>query len=149
MKNLYDAPVLEEIRTRIGRLAPGSPRQWGKMTPSQMAAHCSGFVEIALGEARPPRMFIGRLIGPVVKHFALAEKPMPRNLPTVPGFAVTDDREFVRERDRLTTLVDRFARGGPAACTSHPHGFFGRLTPDEWGQLTYKHLDHHLRQFGV
>ncbi len=150
MKSIYDPPVLEEIRARIARLAPDSPRQWGKMTPSQMAAHLSAFVAMAVGEERPPRMFVGRLVGPIVKRFALRdEKRMPRNLPTVPGYAVTDEREFVRERDRLATLVDRFSRGGPAGCTSLPHSFFGRMTAKEWGQLTYKHLDHHLRQFGV
>jgi len=38
---------------------------------------------------------------------------------------------------------------GPAGCTKHPHSFFGKLTPEEWAILSYKHLDHHLRQFGV
>jgi len=50
---------------------------------------------------------------------------------------------------RLAGLIDRFAAGGPAGCTQHPHSFFGPLTPDEWAILMYKHLDHHLRQFGV
>lgn len=150
MKNLYDAPVFDEIRTRIGRLAPDSPRKWGTMTPPQMAAHCASFVAMVLGDIRPRRMLIGRLVGPIVKHFALRdEKPMPRNLPTVPGYAVTDDREFVREVERLTSLLDRFNRGGPGACTPHPHSFFGAMKAEEWGRLMYKHLDHHLRQFGV
>ena len=150
MKSVYDPAVSEEIRMRIARLSPQSPRQWGKMTPSQAAAHLCSFLEMALDEVHAPRMFAGRLIGPIVKHFALRdEKPMPRNLPTVPGYAVTDDREFIRERDRLATLVDRLCRGGSAGCTAHPHSFFGRMTPEEWGRLTYKHLDHHLRQFGV
>jgi LPS sulfotransferase NodH len=46
-------------------------------------------------------------------------------------------------------LIDRFASGGPAGCAQHPHSFFGPLTPAEWAELNYKHLDHHLRQFGV
>ena len=46
-------------------------------------------------------------------------------------------------------LIDRFAAAGPKGCTTHPHSFFGPLTPDEWAILMYKHLDHHLRQFGV
>ena len=41
------------------------------------------------------------------------------------------------------------AQGGPGVCTNHPHSFFGRLVPEEWAVLMYKHLDHHLRQFGV
>jgi hypothetical protein len=46
-------------------------------------------------------------------------------------------------------LIDRFAAAGPQGCTTHPHAFFGSLTPDEWAILMYKHLDHHLRQFGA
>jgi Protein of unknown function (DUF1569) len=53
------------------------------------------------------------------------------------------------ERERLRGLVDRFCQAGAPGCTSHPHSFFGHLTPEEWAILTYKHLDHHLRQFGV
>ena len=54
-----------------------------------------------------------------------------------------------REKKRLAALVERFSKGGRAGCTTHPHPFFGALTPDDWGVLTYKHLDHHLRQFGL
>ena len=60
-----------------------------------------------------------------------------------------DDKDFETERNRLSGLIDRFAAAGPAGCTSHPHAFFGPLTPDEWAVLMYKHLDHHLRQFGA
>jgi hypothetical protein len=62
---------------------------------------------------------------------------------------VQDERDLRPERERLLGLIDRFAAAGPAGCTKHPHSFFGRLTPEEWAILTYKHLDHHLRQFGV
>ncbi len=30
-----------------------------------------------------------------------------------------------------------------------PHPFFGNLNSEEWDTLNWKHLDHHLRQFGV
>jgi LPS sulfotransferase NodH len=62
---------------------------------------------------------------------------------------VTDERDLEAERRRLLDLVERFAAAGPAGCTTHPHSFFGRLTPREWAVLMYKHLDHHLRQFGA
>jgi hypothetical protein len=71
------------------------------------------------------------------------------NSPTVEGLAVTDKRDLEIERKRLSGLIDRFVAAGPSGCTKHPHSFFGRLTPDEWAILMYKHLDHHLRQFGV
>jgi hypothetical protein len=53
------------------------------------------------------------------------------------------------ERKHLNALIDRFAKGGPKGCTTHPHFFFGLMTPDAWTILMYKHLDHHLRQFGA
>jgi hypothetical protein len=150
MKNLFDQAAAAELKARVQRLEPDSTRQWGKMTPAQAAAHCSLGLEGALGDFVSPRMMIGRILGPIVKPLALGnDEPMKRNSPTVPGFKVTDDRDFRAEQQRLCALIDRFVAAGPAGCTTHPHGFFGRLTPEEWAVLMYKHLDHHLRQFGA
>jgi len=77
------------------------------------------------------------------------DEPLRRNSPTVQGLVVSDDRNLERERERLYGMIDRFAAAGPRGCTTHPHRFFGRLMPEEWATLMYKHLDHHLRQFGV
>jgi hypothetical protein len=150
LRNLFDVATAAEIKARLQRLRADSPRQWGKMTPAQAMAHCAASMEMALGDTHPPQMLIGRVIGRIIKPLALGDdKPMKRNSPTVPSFVVRDDRDFVAERSRLTKLIDRFADGGPGACTTHPHSFFGRLAPQEWAILMYKHLDHHLRQFGV
>lgn len=150
MLNLHDAAQVAEITARIKALRPDSPRQWGKMTAPQMVAHCAIALEAALGDRRVPRVFIGRLIGGFVKPLALGKDgPIARNAPTAPSYIVADERDLERERARLLTLVGRFASGGPSACTKEPHAFFGPLTPDEWAVLMYKHLDHHLRQFGV
>jgi hypothetical protein len=77
------------------------------------------------------------------------DEPVRRNTPTVRDLVVADDRELGPERQPLCGLIDRFAAAGPAGCTTHPHSFFGPRTPREWAVLMYKHLDHHLRQFGV
>ena len=74
---------------------------------------------------------------------------MRRNSMTEKSCLVTDERDFVVERQALRQSIDRFATGGPGVCTKHPHFFFGPLTPVEWAVLMYQHLDHHLRQFGV
>jgi Protein of unknown function (DUF1569) len=105
---------------------------------------------MALGDKNPPRAFAGRLLGWIVKPLALKDDaPMRRNTPTMPELVVRGERNLGAERERLVALIDRFAAAGPAGCTTHPHSFFGPLTPNEWAILTYKHLDHHLRQFGV
>ncbi len=74
---------------------------------------------------------------------------MRRNSQTDKSVLVTDERDFAAEKQRLLESIDRFVTGGPESCSRHPHFFFGPLTPDEWASLTYQHLDHHLRQFGV
>jgi hypothetical protein len=150
MKNIFDPADEREILKRLDHLRPESPRQWGTMTPAQMLAHCSISLEMAMGNVRPPRKWIGRLLGPVIRPMALKDDaPMRRNSPTMDELIVAEAPAFEPERERLRGLIDRFVAAGPAACTTHPHSFFGRLTPDQWSILTYKHLDHHLRQFGV
>jgi len=120
------------------------------MSLAQMLAHCSAGFEMAAGQIRPSRALIGRIIGPAVKRVVVRdEEPMRRNSPTAKELLMKGEWDFEAERKRLSDLIDRFAAAGPAACTSHPHPFFGTLTPDEWAIMMYKHMDHHLRQFGV
>jgi hypothetical protein len=150
MKNLFEAATVEEVKERLVRLRPDSGRQWGTMNAAQAIAHCSAGLELAVGDRLPPRKLLGRIIGGLVKPLALGnDEPMRRNTPTVKDLVVKDERDLEMERKRLSALIDRFAAAGPGGCTPHPHSFFGRLTPQEWAILMYKHLDHHLRQFGV
>jgi uncharacterized protein DUF1569 len=150
MKNLFEAVTAKEITERIGRLCSTSERQWGKMSAAQAMAHCSVGMEWAVGDANPPRMFLGRLFGPIAKSQLLKdEKPMGRNSPTAESLVIRGERDLGKECARLSALVERFSAAGPQGCTSYPHTFFGNMTPEEWAQLMYKHLDHHLRQFGV
>src|SRR5580658_7286118 len=150
MKNLFETTRVDEIKQRLAQLRPDSGRQWGRMNAAQAIAHCSAGLEWAVGDRIPPRMFLGRIIGRFVKPLVLRnDEPMRRNSPTAKDLVVQDQRNLEVERERMCRLIDRFAAAGPEGCTSHPHSFFGRLTPDEWAILMYKHLDHHLRQFGV
>jgi hypothetical protein len=150
MKNLFEAARLAEVKERTAQLRPDSEPLWGKMNPAQALAHCSLGMEWAVGDRIPPRMLMGRIIGRIVKPMVLGnDEPMRRNSPTAKDLVVHDERDLETERRRLTGLIDRFATAGPEGCTRHPHSFFGMLTPQEWATLMYKHLDHHLRQFGV
>jgi len=150
MKNLFETATAKEIEERIRKLGPSSVRQWGKMTAPQAMAHCSTAMEWAVGDVRPGRMFVGRLFGSLAKGQVLKdEKPIRRNAPTAKSLVVADERDLQKESQRLCGLVERFCSGGAQGCTNHPHAFFGALTPEEWATLMYKHIDHHLRQFGV
>jgi Protein of unknown function (DUF1569) len=150
MKNLFEGASVQEVKDRIANLKQDSVGQWGSMSAAQAMAHCTGGLEMALGDSTPPRVLIGRLIGGIVKPMVLKDEvPMRRNSPTAKSLLIQDARDLAKERERLTAIIDRFAAGGPAVCTPHSHPFFGKLTPQEWAILMYKHLDHHLRQFGV
>ena len=151
MKNLFEAGRADDLKTRVAQLRPGSERVWGSMTPAQVMAHCSASLEWALGERIPPRAgpmvrIMGRLIKPMVFK---DDKPLRHNSPTAPDLIVHNEPNMEAERIRLCTMIDRFVEAGPDGCTTHAHSFFGSLNPTEWAILMYKHLDHHLRQFGV
>lgn len=150
MECLFDASEAEAMKQRVMRLSPQCERQWGKMDAAQMLAHCTVSMQMALGEVKLPRVMIGRILGPVVKPMALKDgEPMRRNSPTAPALLIAEARELAEEQQMLCGMIARFSAAGPEGCTDHPHAFFGALTPQEWSKLMHKHLDHHLRQFGV
>jgi Protein of unknown function (DUF1569) len=149
MKNLFERETVDEVLSRIDKLQPTSQRQWGKMDVAQMMAHCSITIDIASGKLNLPRIFVGRLIAPFFKSIYTNEKPFTKNGPTGRELVVADQRDFAREREQLKLKVRQFSEGGEAQCTRHPHPFFGSLTPHAWSRGMYKHLDHHLQQFGV
>jgi hypothetical protein len=84
-----------------------------------------------------------------VKQGVVGPKPYPRSAPTAPAFRIADAREFDAERDRLVAYLRRVAGEGRAAFEGRESLSFGPLTAAEWNVLFAKHLDHHLRQFGV
>lgn len=149
MKNLFQPETLDEVLSRIDSLRPTSQRAWGKMDAAQMMAHCAITMDIASGRLNLPRILIGRLIAPFIKSIYTNEKPFGKDSPTGKELVVADLRDFAREQQQLKEKVRQFSQGGEVGCTRHPHPFFGSLTPQSWARGMYKHLDHHLRQFGV
>jgi hypothetical protein len=150
MRNLYEPSDAQQVKERLARLQTDTERQWGTMNSAQAVAHCALSLEWAVGDRIPPRMALASILGRIIKPKVLGDdKPIRRNSPTAKDLVIQDQRNLGVERDRLSGLIDRFVAAGPTGCTTHPHSFFGRMTPDEWAILMYKHLDHHLRQFGV
>ena len=149
MKNLFVPEIASEVIARIESLQADKKALWGKMNSAQMVAHCQVPMEVALGDKKIKRSLVGYLFGRIAKKSMYSDKPMPRNLPTDKTFVVPDERNLEVEKSRLIQLVKRFAEAGPTGLTPETHPFFGKLTMEEWGVLSYQHLDHHLRQFGV
>jgi hypothetical protein len=149
MRSLFNAADRKSISERLGALEAGSSRQWGKMNAGQMLAHCSAAIETATGDRPMKQAFIGKILAPFVRKSILGDKPFSRNSPTDPTFVIRDERDFGAERERLINLINRFAQRGPIETGKATHAFFGKISGDEWGQLMYKHIDHHLQQFGL
>lgn len=146
VKNLFDAGVKDEIITRIHKLTPESQRQWGKMTVSQMMAHLQMPLGVGIGKHKLSRNFLGYTIGPLIKKLLYNDKPFKRDLPTHKTFVIKGDRDFEKEKKQLLEMVNSFKEEN---LIDSPHPLFGRLTKEQWSKGTWKHLDHHLQQFGV
>jgi hypothetical protein len=149
MKSLFEPGAASEIMHRLDALTPDAKREWGKMNVGQMLAHCSTTFDMAMGRNNPPQVFIGRLIGHFFKGQYSNDRPFGRNTPTDPSLVMTGVKDFNKERTYLKEQIEAFVAGGEAGATKHPHPFFGKLTPEAWAKGMYKHLDHHLRQFGT
>ncbi|HVU44931.1 MAG TPA: DUF1569 domain-containing protein [Terracidiphilus sp.] len=151
MKNLFDPVCAQEIKERLNHLSAESPRLWGKMDAAQAVAHCALALDIPLGRQTPKPAGLGmRIVGRLIKPMVFKDDaPIRRNAPTNPELVISDERDLTCERERLAVAIDCFMAAGPANCSTHPHFLFGKLTPDQWAILMYKHVDHHLRQFGA
>ncbi|MDB5230623.1 MAG: hypothetical protein JWN76_1428 [Chitinophagaceae bacterium] len=148
-KNLFEPGVADEILNRVSNLSADTKPLWGKMSVAQMVAHCQAPTEIALGDKKLKKSFIGFLFGKIAKKQLLEEKPFKKSLPTAPEFVVKNERKFEQEKQKLETLIHRLVIADKDLIASHIHPFFGKMTAEQWGILNYKHLDHHLRQFGA
>ncbi|HVO50007.1 MAG TPA: DUF1569 domain-containing protein [Thermoanaerobaculia bacterium] len=150
MKSFFESSDRGALLDRLDKLQPGALRQWGRMDVAQMCAHCAAAAEVAAGDVAKRQAFVGKVLAPLVKGGILrSDRPLSKNSPTDPTFVVSDARDFAKEKARLLAVARRFASAGPAAANGRVHSFFGSMTGDEWGVLMYKHLDHHLRQFGA
>lgn len=150
MQSLFNTTDNQKIIDRINSLSNTSQAQWGKMNVAQMLAHNQVPLKVAFGEHKLKRGLMSILFGKMFKNKLMKdEKPFDRNLPTDKTFIVVDQREFEKEKNALSELIKNFVEKGPNGLTKDPHPFFGELTGEEWDKLQWKHMDHHLRQFGA
>ena len=149
MKTLFDAAAYQDIVRRLDSLHAGSTRQWGKMSVAQMLEHTARALEMAAGKTPGRQRPIGKVLGWAFRKGFVGPAPFPKNSPTGPNFIIKHEPELQASLDRVKSLVAEFHTMGEAACDGNIHGFFGKMTGREWGITQYKHLDHHLRQFGA
>lgn len=150
LPNIFSKEVNDSIISRIEKLQPSTTPKWGKMSASQMLAHCNVTYEMAFEDTIPRPGFIKKLLlNLFVKKSVLNEKPYPKNSPTAPQFQIKEDKNFTKEKQRLIDYINKtHSLGANHFDGKESHGF-GNLSADEWNNMFYKHLQHHLEQFGV
>jgi hypothetical protein len=150
MKNIFLASTTEELIGRINKLSPSTKPQWGKMNVGQMLAHCSVTYEMAYENKHPkPKGFMRFMLKTFVKGMVVGEKPYKRNLRTAPIFLMTTEKDFEAEKARLVGYLKKTVELGENHFDQKESLSFGKLNIKEWNNMFYKHLDHHLTQFGV
>ena len=147
MQSLLNEDTYAEILRRLDGLNENSERSWGKMTVGQMCWHCQYPLKLAINNKENTskgNLFITLFF----KKSLYNDKPWRKNLPTAPQLKAREQKDFQEEHDKLKSLVKEF-HSLKEREVWHPHPAFGAFTKEQWGQLQYKHLDHHLTQFGV
>lgn len=148
--NIFNQDDYENLLSRIEGLNVNSRRGWGSMNINQMLVHCSNQLKLGLGLIEQSDFegysFLRTGFGRWLFLFAL---PWTRGLPTPNKMNMIEAKisvgDLESERKTLLYLLDQ-VQNNPKLL---PHPFFGTLDKKNWGRLIWKHLDHHLRQFGT
>ncbi len=148
--DVFDASIANELVSRYENITPESKSGWGKMNAGQMLKHVADNAEMEFGDIHLGRRFIGRLIGRlVVNQIVKDDKPNDKNQSTHPKMVIKGEVDFTKEKERVLRLVARLGTVDPSEFENRVHPFFGKMKSKEWSIWIYKHLDHHLRQFGA
>ena len=148
MVTLFEPRHRDLILSRVARLTPESKPTWGRMNVGQMVAHCADQLRMTLGELSAAPKPTGALRRFPLKQLVVYVLPWPKGVPTAPELFSTPPAQWEADLQELRTLIDRTAEHGPDGDWPE-HPAFGRMSGRAWGVLAYRHLDHHLRQFGV
>ena len=148
-KSLLSPDVHRECIDRIEKLTPATRPAWGTMNAAQMMAHCAEVQEVLNGKPLENTPLMARLFKGKIRKMVVNEKPYPKNSRTHPQYVVTDERSFEVEKQRLLKAIEHTATMPEAERRRLSHPLFGPMTDEELGWSAYKHLDHHLSQFGV
>jgi hypothetical protein len=149
MSTLADPSVRDACLARLARLTPSAARRWGRMTAHQMVCHLNDSFDVAAGtkHASPASSLLQRTL---VKWVALRTPlPWPHGVPTRPeleqGSGGTPPAEWETDCAALNRRIAEFTNRQQFA----QHPVFGTMSPSDWFIWGYRHVDHHLRQFGA
>lgn len=150
MKNIFEQSDTIELINRVNKLTRVSKPNWGKMSVAQMLAHCNVTYELVYeAKHKKPKGLKKWLLKTFVKNIVVSEKPYKKNSRTAPEFLITSDKDFDTEKNRLIAYIRKTQELGDTYFDNKESHSFGKLTKTEWNNMFYKHLDHHLTQFGL
>lgn len=147
---IFNKEISDNIIERINHLTPASTPQWGTMSVAQMLAHCNVSYEMIYENIHPkPNPFFKFILKTLVKSKVVGEAPYPHNSRTAPQFIIKETKNFEAEKQRLIDYINKTQQLGENYFDNKESHSFGKLTKTEWNNMLYKHLQHHLSQFGV
>jgi hypothetical protein len=150
MTNIFDQKETETVISRINNLSIETKPKWGKMSVDQMLAHCNVAYEMVYEDIHPkPKGLKKILVKLLIKPFVTNEKPYKKNGQTAPQFLMKNTKNFEVEKERLINYLEKTQSLGESHFENKESHSFGKLTTNEWNNLFYKHINHHLNQFGV
>jgi hypothetical protein len=150
LPNIFSSSVAEEVIQRIDLLVPTAQPLWGTMNAAQMLAHLNVTYEMIFDDKHPkPGMFMRLILKGLVKKKVVTEVPYTKSSRTAPQFLMTGDKDFDAEKQRLIDYIRKVQELGEAYFDGKESHSFGVLNITEWNVMLYKHLNHHLSQFGV
>jgi len=150
LPNIFSKNISEQVIHRINRLTADSEPSWGKMNVSEMLAHCNVTYEMVYeSKHSKPSFFMKVMMKSFVKKIVTNETPYKRDSQTAPAFKIKDSRNFETEKIRLIDYINQTQQLGADSFDNRDSLSFGKLSTTEWKNMFYKHLDHHLNQFGV
>jgi len=150
MKNIFQLSESEEIIQRINQLKGHTAPLWGKMSVSQMLAHCNVTYEMVFETKHPkPSPVVRFFLKLFVKNSVVNAVSYPKNSRTAPQFIISEQKVFEEEKTRLIIHIQKTQQLGTDHFEGKESNSFGKLNSNEWNNMFYKHLDHHLGQFGV
>lgn len=151
LPNIFTESVTNDIISRIEKLTPETRPLWGKMGVAEMLAHCCVTYEYVFepNKYKKNNAFVRFILKLLVKPKVVGEAGYPQNGNTGPDFIIKDTRDFATEKARLIAFIQKTQKMGATAFEGKESHSFGPLTAIEWNNMFYKHLAHHLGQFGV
>jgi hypothetical protein len=147
MSSLRNESARNSLIQRLNRLTSAAQPRWGKLNAPRMICHLGDTLAMSLGDIRIPSANKKAFQRFPLKHLILYVFPFPKNVPIAPELLASQPTSFDADRKRIIKMIERLAATPRALGPEHP--LFGPLTNEEWNVLQRKHIDHHLRQFGL